>query len=192
MKIAVRLLFFALIAAGAATVSGEEVEYATLDRLFIKVDTPLRAVLGKGMVSVLVYHTYPTTLRHFKLVPKSDHFDIVVEPEQMDEFKPTTIETFALHLVVKGQPKSDRVLLSVGVAADEVRSDKQFTFTVPLTKKAEKEVNDALAMPVGEIELYVRRFGEEIYYLYVIPTVALLGWLLWRKRRAARGGKSET
>jgi hypothetical protein len=166
--------------------SGQDVEYATLDRMFVKPDLPLRAVVGQGEIRMLAYHSYPTSLHHFKLIVRSNDLDVRVEPVQMDEFKPTTIESFALWLTVKGKPQADRVSLSVGMTADELRSPKEITVPVPLTKKAEREVNESLAMPVGEIEVYVRRFGEEIYYLYVIPIFALVGWLLWRKRRAGR------
>jgi hypothetical protein len=166
--------------------SGQDIEYATLDRMFVKPDLPLRAVAGQGQIRLLAYHSYPTSLHHFRLIARSDCLDVRVEPAQMDEFKPTTIESFALWLTVKGKPPADRVSVFVGMTADELRSQKEIAVRVPLTKKAEQEVNESLAMPVGEIEVYVRRFGEEIYYLYVIPIFALVGWLLWRKRRAAR------
>ena len=181
-------LFLLVLLAGVWPIAalGQEAEYLTLDRMFVKPDVPLHAVVGRGEVGLLAYHSYPMPLHHFRVIAKGENLDVTVDPAPMAEFKPTTIERFALHIVVKGRPASDRVPLSVGVAADELKSEKQFTITVPLTKKAERDVNEALMLPVGEIELYVRRFGEEIYYLYVIPILLMLGWLFWRKRSAAQ------
>ncbi len=164
----------------------EETEYATLDRMFVKAETPMRAVVGRGQIKLLAYHTYPTTLRRFKVVAESEHLESATDPTEMAQFKPTTIEAFTLNLTVKGQPKSDRVELLVGMTSDELRSTKQFSILVPLTESAALEINESLVIPVGEIEVYVKRFGEEIYYLYVFPTLAILGWLIWRKRTTAR------
>lgn len=165
-------------------VFAQEIEYSTLDRMFVKPDVPLEPVHGTGQVRLLAYHSYPITLRHFRLIPKSEDFHVTVEPAEMGEFKPTTLETFIFTLTVKGKPAGDRAALHIGMAADELHCDKQFTITVPLTEKAAREINESLAIPVGEIEIHVRRFGEEIYYLYVFPVLVMLGWLLWRKHKA--------
>jgi MYXO-CTERM domain-containing protein len=36
------------------------------------------------------------------------------------------------------------------------------------------------------MEVKVGGWGNEVYYLYLLPTVALLALLLWRRRRMGR------
>ena len=186
-----QILIALALAACVAKAAAQDIEYTTLDRMYVKPDVPVQAVAGSGQVRVLAYHAFPTSLRHFKLVVQSEDFDVTLDPAETAEFKPTTLESFALKLKAKRKPAGDRVQIKIGMTADELRCDKQFTITVPLTAKAAREVNDALSLPVGEIEVNVRRFGEEIYYLYVIPIFALLGWLVWRKVSAGRKGSDQ-
>jgi len=184
-------LLAVVLAAFAAAASGQEPQYTLLDQMRIKPEIPVRAVVGSGKIGLMLFHLYPTSLHHFKIIPQGEHLAVTVDPPEMAEFKPTTVETFYLHLVVQGQPKGDRLPLKMRMAADELRSDKEYTFPVPLTKKAEKEVNEEYVVPVGEIEVNVRRYGEEIYYLYVIPIFVMVGWLIWRKTKAAKSRTEE-
>jgi hypothetical protein len=160
--------------------------FASWDKFFYNVAQPVRAVRPTGSLKVMVYHSYPTALTNVRI--SGSGYSVVVDsvdPPVMAKLNPTEIKPFTVRLRVTRTSKQDTVPIALIVSADQLRDPKPINLTVPLTPKGEKEVATALSVPVGKMDLEVRRWGYEIYYLYLLPMILLLGWFFWRRRRFA-------
>lgn len=174
-------LLGALAAVGTAA---EEPSVASLDRLFVKQESPVPVVRETGSLRLSLFHRYPMALHHVRLAAASNEFTMKCEPREYVEIKPTTIVTFTLHLRRTASVSKDQVKLPVQLTATEISGARPFDIEVPLTLEGAQKVNDEMAIHVGEVEVRVRRYGNAAYVAQVIAMVLLLGLLAWRKKRA--------
>jgi len=171
----------------AAPCHAQNVKYAAWDRFYYNVRQPLKAVAPQGSVTLFVYQSYPTPLHDVTLRLAGGEFRAATVPPTLAKLDPTEIKTFTIKLRRQGGHRaSDSARLTLQLRARELPGPRSITLTVPLTAKGEKRLADALAVPVGTMEVKVGGWGNEVYYLYLLPTVALLALLLWRRRRMGR------
>jgi hypothetical protein len=104
----------------------------------------------------------------------------------MQKLDPTEIASFVFAVQRTGAASLKRASLTVALWARELPGSKPVELTVPLTAKAEKELQQQLAVPVGTMEVRIGGWGNQVYLLYLLPMVGLLSWMLWRRRRLAR------
>ena len=180
----------ALLAAGLGLLPAlaQVADYASWDRLFAKVDAPLAALAPTGDLTLLLYHGYPGSLHHLTLAVRSEAVELVGAPPVLALVPPTEIQTVKLHLRRRPAATGDTASLTLTLSAADVSTPHDLTLVVPLTAAGARRVNQALAVPAGQIPLVVTYRGELTYLLQTVSVLALLAWLLWRKRRLARAG----
>ena len=159
--------------------------YTTFEKLSYNVEGPVRAVRDGGEVTVTLYHAYPSALHNVRMNGSSDVLDVSVVPAVVEKLKPTLFQSFTVHVSLKRPVETDRVVVPLTIRADEFAGEPTIEVTVPLTAAAERAVNEALALPVGEVEIRVQPHSNVAYYAYALATVGILVWLVVRKRRAA-------
>jgi len=159
------------------------VQFAIWDRMFVKPQLPLRVVGEEGEVTLLLYHAYPSSLHNLRLSSPHPAFEMTADPPVVKEFEPTVFLNVTLHFRRRALVAGDTVVVPIEFSAEEMARSQAFDLTLPLTPQGEREVNEALSIPVGQVEVRVARFGEEVYYFYLVPMGLLLAWLLWRRTR---------
>lgn len=158
--------------------------YITFEKISYNVEKAVHTGPDAGEVTVTLYHAYPSTLHNVRLHGSSDMLDVRVEPAVVAEFKTTLFQSFTVHVSLKHPAGTDRVVLPLAILADEFAGEPTIEVTIPLTAEAQREVNEALALPVGEIELRVTPYGDLAYYGCIVGTLGIIGWLIVRRRRA--------
>jgi len=161
----------------------QEPQYATWDRLFVKPELPLRAVVERGEVTLLLYHTYPSTLHHLRLSGGGAAFEVTADPPELAELEPTLIVPVKLHLRRRGPMSGDTLTVPVEFAADEMSRRQTLDLTVPLTPQGEATGNEALSVPVGQVDVVVTKMGRVTYALQIGAVLLLLAWLVGRRRK---------
>ena len=178
------MLAVVLVALPALPAPAPEGLYTTLDRMYIRPGLPLTPVNPSARLDLSLYHCYPTALHHLRLIPESRYLTVTSTPREIPVLKPTTIVKMALDLTIRDSPPGQAVKLRLGVAADEISSPARYEVQIPLTKIAAERLNAGAAVPLGSIEVRVRRYGNALFLVYLIPTLALIAWVAWRKWRA--------
>jgi hypothetical protein len=149
----------------------------------VKPELPLRAVREQGQVTLLLYHTYPTSLHHLRLRGRSDVLQVTTEPPDLAELEPTVIASVTLHLRRRGALFGDTAALPLEFSADEMSCRQTLSLTVPLTPPGEAAANEALSLPVGQVEVVVTKMGRVAYASQVAVALLLLAWLVGRRRK---------
>lgn len=161
-------------------------QHAIWDRFFFNVQQPLKAVLPKGEITLLVYHRYPVSLRNFMARARSNlnWVKVAVQPTIIREIEPTIIKeiTISVHCQPRGKIP-DIAQLSIEFETEELGKSKPINLPVPLTKTGEKMVNSCLAIPIGEIEVRVGGLETAAYYISLACTFGLIGFLIYRKHK---------
>jgi len=169
----------------AQSVATEETRevYSLLDRLRVCVESPAR--LGQGNVYRLtVYHSYPTPLHRFRIAGTCAELSLRVEPRELPTLR--IGETAELEIHVAPLPNArltvDRVTVPMTFSADELASDQTWPLVIPLTTAAEQELRDADAVPIGTVEVRVRRWAGWETWAYALGSAGILAALAWRCR----------
>jgi hypothetical protein len=170
----------------AAPCFGQDPAYSTWDQFFYKVEVPVKAATPESEVNVFVYHSYPTPLHDVGAVGSSDSLAVTRQPAVMEKLAPTEIASFAFAVQGTGAAGERQASLTVTLSAKELPGSKPIELAVPLTPEAEQELQEQQAVPVGSMEVRIGGWGNQVYLLYLLPTVGLLGWMMWRRRRLAR------
>ena len=170
--------------------ASEDAKYGTWDKFFYNVQLPLEAVVGTSRIKLLVYHSYPGSLHDLRVVARGDaRLQVIAEPAPLRVLDPTEIQPIVLKLrrmePAGSFPNKDTAALTVEFRAREFAQPKSLELMVPLTPKGESELNERMSTPVGRMEVKVGGLGNQVYYLYLIPMLALLAWLLWRRKMTA-------
>ena len=111
----------------------------------------------------------------------------MTRPGTIPVLDPTEIRTIVLDVRNSGQTNArSTAKLALRLVADELAGSRPIILTVPLTKAAEGEVAEAMAMPVGRMEVTVSALGRAGLYIYAALTVLVLAWFLRRRARAER------
>ena len=161
--------------------------YATWDRFFYKFQLPIKAAAPESQVRLSVYHSYPSTLHNVRVLCDSKVMRVVTRPGTIPVLDPTEIRTIVLDVRNSGQTNArSTAKLALRLVADELAGSRPIILTVPLTKAAEGEVAEAMAMPVGRMEVTVSALGRAGLYIYAALTVLVLAWFLRRRARAER------
>ncbi len=179
------LLAAALWLALCVVCSAQAARYGAWDQFFYKVQTPLRAATPSAEVTLLVYHSYSGPLHNVRAIGSSDALEVVRQPSALATLDPTEISRFTFTVQSSRAATADRATLRVALRAQELPKEKSINVVVPLTAKAADDVNDKMRLPVGTMEVRVGGLGNQVYLLYLVPMLALLGWLLWRRKRLA-------
>ena len=169
---------------GAADAAATE-RYTTFEKLEYKVQGVACTGPSQGEATVTLYNKYPSALHNVRLHGRSDVLDVRVEPEVAAEFQPTAFLSFSVRASLRRGVQDDRAVLPLAIGADELVGRPSIEVTIPFSEAAAREVNDALALPVGTIEVRVSPYGNLQYYAYILATLAIIAWLIVRKRRAA-------
>ncbi len=132
-----------------AQCSGQEPTYSTWDRFFYKVELPVKAAAPASEVKLFVYHSYPTPLHDVGAVGTSASLTVTRQPAVMQKLDPTEIASFVFAVQRTGAASLKRASLTVALRARELPGSKPVELTVPLTAKAEKELQAAARGPGG-------------------------------------------
>lgn len=161
----------------------DAIRFATWDRLFIKPELPINAVVKRGCIRLLLYHSYPAPLHNVQFRATSKVLEVRFEPPVLKELKPTLIVGVDMHLKrnVALKPDGDIETLKIHITAEEVTGEVRYEVKVPLTKEAEQRVNESMFIPIGAIELRISRFGAVLPYIYWSIIIGLLALWLWRR-----------
>jgi len=186
------LLSGLLCAAQAAAVEESREVYSLLDGLYVCVDAP--ACLGQGNIyRVTINHSYPTPLHRFRIAGSHPELAIRVEPEEVPALRIAETMEFELHVARRPNARlvGDRVTIPLAFLADELASRATWPLVIPLTAAAEAELRDADALPVGTVEVRVRRWAGWETWAYTAGSLAILAalalrWWSGRHRRASR------
>jgi hypothetical protein len=165
--------------------SAQAPRYGAWDRFFYKVQTPLETAAPSARVTLLVYHSYSGPLHQVRAVGSSDALVVARQPAPLAALDPTEISRLTFQVQPKSAVKTDRATLRITLEAEELPETKAIAVTVPLTAQAAAEVNDSMRLPVGTMEVRVGGLGNQVYLLYLVPMLGLIGWLLWRRKRLA-------
>jgi len=182
--------------AGAA----EQPRSLTWDKFFYKVQLPVKAAAPASAVKLFVYHSYAGPLHDVCATGKSASLVVTRQPAALRELDPTEIASFNFAVQRTGARSGPRgalqgprgaadrkqASLTIALRARELPGEKPIEVTVPLTAKAEEELLQQLSVPVGTMEVRIGGWGNQMYFLYLLPMLGLLGWMLWRRRRLAR------
>jgi hypothetical protein len=163
-----------------------QTEYSAWDQFFYKVQLPVRAAAPASEVKLFVYHSYPTPLHDVGAAARSDLLKVTRQPAPMRELDPTEIRSFTFAVRHDGAAAPKQTTLTVTLHAQELPGAKPIEITVPLTAAAEQELQQRLSVPVGTMEVRVGGWSNQAYVVYLLPMLALLTWMLWRRRRLAR------
>ncbi|MBI5832782.1 MAG: hypothetical protein HZB16_10800 [Armatimonadetes bacterium] len=188
-----------LLAAALPALAGEQ--YATWDKLFLKPQVPMVAIAPEGTVTLLAYHQYPAAMHNLRAaatseqltltvraVPMSDKTLVGRDPATLAEMPPTEIHSFELHAVRRaGAAAADVAKVTVTFTADELREPLAWDMVVPLNKAGEKQANDPLTMPAGEVQVVVVRSSKAVFAYQVALCLLLLAW--WWRRKAMIGSR---
>jgi hypothetical protein len=181
-----RFLLGCLLIAGLAPSARAQESYPAWDRLFLKPELPIAAPLDKGKLTLLVYHSYPNALHRLRIAAKGELLEQDGPPIELAQVLPTEIVSVKIPLRRRGRPTSDTTALKITFTAAELNKPGETTLTMPLTAKGERAVMQQMAMPVGEVALYVTRVARSVYTLQVLGVIVLMVWLFWRKRGVNR------
>jgi len=183
VRMAIWLLWLAAL---AISCEAQSVKYAGWDRFFYKFQLPIKAAAPDTQVRMSIYHSYPSTLHNVRVNSDSKAIEVSTRPAAIRALDPTLIQSMVLHVRLKdtrvGQSTGK---LALSLSADELPSSKPVVLTIPLTTSAEKEVNEAMAVPVGRMEVTVGGLGRAGIYIYAALIVILLVWFVRRRARAA-------
>ncbi len=174
-----------VLLACAAPCLAAEAKYSTWDQFFYKVQVPVKAAAPASEVTLFVYHSYPMPLHDVGATAKSDSLRVTRQPAPMRELDPTGIKSFTFAVRQDGASDLKQTSLTVTLHAKELPGAKPIEVKVPLTAAAEKELQQQLSVPVGTMEVRVGGWGNQEYVLYLLPMLALLVWMLWRRKRLA-------
>ncbi len=173
-----------LACAGAALAA--EARYSNWDQFFYHVQVPVKAAAPASEVTLLVYHSYPTTLHEVGATAASDTLVVTRPAAVMKELDPTEQRSFTFAVQRKANAEGTQATLEVTLHARELSGAKPIAVTVPLTKEAEQELQQRQSVPVGAMEVRVGGWGNQVYVVYLIPMLLLIAWVVWRWRRLAR------
>jgi hypothetical protein len=168
----------------ADAASSPAASYTTFEHIEYNVERAACTGPETGEVTVTLYHRYPSSLHNLRLQGTSNVADVRVEPPAVQEFKPTLFQSFTVHVSPTQPPETDRIVIPLNIHADEFSGEASIEVTVPLTEDAEREVNAALCVPVGEVEVRVTPYGNLVYLAYIAACLAIIGWVIVRARRA--------
>jgi hypothetical protein len=161
--------------------------YATWDQLFVKPQVPVRAIADEGDLTLLFFQTYPSSIHGLRVSIEPGQPLEATEPATLSELPPTIMAPVHLRLKRTAPTADDTVMLRLGLTATNLTGPETVEVRVPLTPRGETLVNDALTVPVGEVQVVVTHTGRFAYWGQGAAVVVLLVWLLWRKRRLNRG-----
>lgn len=165
--------------------------YPLLDGLYVCADAP--ACLGHGHVyRVTVYHSYPTPLHRFRIAGAHAELAIRVEPQELPALSIGQTSEFEVHVAPLPNTRltGDRVTVPLTFSADELASQRPWPLVIPLTAAAEEELRNADALPVGTVEVRVRRWAGWETWAYTAGSAAILAALAWRWWRGRPGRAS--
>lgn len=174
-----------LIACGVSAAASGWAQFASLDRLSYKLEQPMPLAGSGSPTRMSLYHEYPSSLTRFRLSSGTNLFEVRQDPPIIELFKPTEIQTVSLFIRPRLEVEGDVFALPLEVSAAELAPGLTFTISVPLTPEGARRLQGEMAVPVGEIEVNVRRFANLHYYVWLGLTLAVIALLIWRKRRAA-------
>lgn len=163
-----------------------ETRYATWDQFFYKVHAPIAPAAPATEVTLLVYHSYPGPLHDVRIVGHSALLTVTRQPKPLAKLDPTEIVSLLFAVKYTGRTQAGEATLQLELRARELVGAKTVEVTVPLTAQASRQLGDRAALPVGTMEVRVGGFGSQVYVIYLLPSLALLGWWLWRRKRLAR------
>jgi hypothetical protein len=184
-RAALGLCALALLACPASCF-GQEARYSTWDKFFYKVQLPVKAAAPAGAVKLFVYHSYAGPLHDVGATGRSASLVVTRQPAALRELDPTEIASFSFAVRRTGAADRKQASLTIALRARELPGEKPIEVPVPLTAEAEKELLEQLSVPVGTMEVRIGGWGNQMYFLYLLPMLGLLGWMLWRRRRLAR------
>lgn len=165
--------------------SAQAPTYGAWDQFFYKVRTPLPPAAPSAEVTLLVYHSYPGPLHDVRATATGESLEVTGQPAPLETLDPTEINRLTFAVRSGGAARADQATLRIALRARELPGEKAIAVTVPLTAEAADEVNEAMRVPVGAMEVRVGGLGNQVYLLYLIPMLGLIGWLLWRRKRLA-------
>ena len=177
--------FAALGLASCLRCSAQGSAYGAWDRFFYKVRSPLRATAPSAEVTLLIYQSYSGPLHGVRAIATSESLEVTRQPAPLGKLDPTEISQLTFVVRPLGTAKADRAALHIALQADELPGTKSVEVIVPFTADAAEDVNDQMRVPVGTMEVRVGGLGNQVYLVYLVPMLALLGWLLWRRKRLA-------
>ncbi|MCS7254275.1 MAG: hypothetical protein RMK18_10000 [Armatimonadota bacterium] len=175
----------------AILLAAQSQQRAIWDRFFFNVELPLKAVSPLGRVKLLLYHRYPTALSNLKIRVSSelDWIKVTAKPSVIKEVEPTVIEEVTLHFHCQpGVEDSvpDTAHIAIEFETHELGRSEPVRLVVPLTAAGEKEANELLSIPIGEIEVRIGGLERALYYGGLICAVGLVVFLIYRKHRLNR------
>lgn len=177
-------LFSALLAA-------QPQKYAIWDRFFFNLELPVKAISPRGKVKLLMYHRYPMALHNLKVKVRGslNWIVAVAEPPVIEELEPTVIKEVVVHFrcrlkAVKSIP--DTTHITVEFEADELGKSKPMQLLIPLTAAGERQANEQLSIPIGEITVCIGGLERALYYGSILCAIGLVGFLIYRKHRLNR------
>jgi len=174
------------VAAALPAAGGQAARYGTWDKFFYKVQAPVKAAAPGSEVTLLVYHSYPEPLHDVRAVARGAGLTVMRQPAPQKDLPPTEIVSLPISVMRTEAARGETVTLQVEFQAAELPGSKAVDVTVPLTAKAEQELYEQMSVPVGAMEVRVGGLGNWSYVVYLALSLALLGWVLWRRRRLAR------
>lgn len=163
----------------------QETRYGTWERFFYKVQLPLKVAAPDTQVRLSLYHSYSSPLHDVRATGRSTSLTITQQPAALKELEPTEIQDFTFRIKRGNSGEAKQAALRIEFQARELPGTRKIEVSVPLTAGAEKELNEQLGVPVGTMEVKVGGWASQVYFLYIIPMLGLLGWLLWRRKRLA-------
>ena len=175
-----------VLLACAGPLLGQQAGYGTWDKLFYKPQLPVPAADPTCDVTLFVYHSYAAPLHDLQATGDSDALTVTRQPAPLATLDPTEIKSLRFTVRRKGTGSAETAVLRVALRAKELPGTKTIKVTVPLTAAAEKDLQQQLAVPVGSMEVRIGGWGNQVYVIYLIPTVLLILWMLWRRKRLAQ------
>lgn len=180
-----------VLALSFALLAAQPQGYAIWDRFFFNVELPVKAVSPEGKVKLLMYHRYPMALHNLKIKvhSKLNWIVAVAEPPAIEELEPTVIREMVVHF--RCQPKAvksipDTTHITIEFEADELGRSKPIQLSIPLTKAGERQANEQLSIPIGEITVHIGGLERALYYASLLCAIGLVGFLIYRKHRLNR------
>ncbi len=164
-------------------------QHAVWDRFFFNVELPIKAMLPRGRMKLFVYHRYPIALHNLKVRAQSNlgWIRVVVKPPAIEEVEPTVIKEMTIHFhcqPMAAESIPDTAQITIEFESDELGKSKPVQLPIPLTAAGEREANELLSVPVGEIVVRVGGLERALYYGSLLCAIGLVGFLLYRKHRA--------
>lgn len=160
------------------------------DRFSFNLASPLPTASGGGELGVQLYHTYPAPVHDVVVTLTTP--DGEVKSQVVPEIRPTELRTVAVSLPAMAAAAGTSQFAAT-LSCRELSQPVPFTVALPGAEGDRASVVAASALPVGELEFVIRRFGDYYGYAWGVPLVLVLGalgLLAFRRGRVASSFKA--